>query len=93
MLNIRMSTMNMLRYCDEALAWDEFSDIDKLFFESVRKILLGQCAPIDISEGARRDLMGIERPVDENELELEYEKYDNIFCDMSDDEIPDFSCY
>lgn len=93
MLKSRMSTMNMLRYCDEALAWDEFSDIDKLFFESVRKILLGQCAPMDISESTRRDLMGIERPVDENELEPEYEKYDDIYYGISDDEILDFSSY
>ena len=93
MLKSRMSTMNMLRYCDEALAWDEFSDIDKLFFESVRKILLGQCAPMDISESTRRDLMGIERPVDENELEPEYEKYDDIYYGISDDEIPDVSSY
>ena len=93
MLKSRMSTMNMHRYCDEALAWDEFSDIDKLFFESVRKILLGQCAPMDISESTRRDLMGIERPVDENELEPEYEKYDDIYYRISDDEIPDFSSY
>ena len=93
MLKSRMSTMNMLRYCDEALAWDEFSDIDKLFFESVRKILLGQCAPMDISKSTRRDLMGIARPVDENELEPEYEKYDDIYYGISDDEIPDFSSY
>ena len=78
MLKSRMSTMNMLRYCDEAL---------------VRKILLGQCAPMDISESTRRDLMGIERPVDENELEPEYEKYDDIYYGISDDEIPDFSSY
>ena len=78
MLKSRMSTMNMLRYCDEALAWDEFSEIDKLFFESVRKILLGQCAPTDISKSTRRDLMGIERPVEEYELEMEYNDYDDF---------------
>lgn len=39
----RMSTEDMLQYCDEALAWEEFGPVDIFFFESVRRILLGQC--------------------------------------------------
>ena len=41
--NSRMSTADMLQYCDEALAWEEFGPVDIFFFESVKKILLGQC--------------------------------------------------
>ena len=39
----RMSTKDMLQYCDEALAWDQFGPVDIFFFESVKRILLGQC--------------------------------------------------
>lgn len=45
----RMSTRDMLQYCDEALAWEEFGAVDIFFFESVKKILLGQCPDIQIS--------------------------------------------
>lgn len=88
----KMSAMNMLRYCDEALAWDEFSDIDKLFFESVRDMLLDRCAAFEIAQ-PHRDLMGIERPVDESELKFEYEQFDDIYYGISDDDIPDYSSY
>ncbi len=30
----RMSTKDMLQYCDEALAWEEFGPVDIFFFES-----------------------------------------------------------
>ena len=32
--NSRMSTADMLQYCDEALAWEEFGPVDIFFFES-----------------------------------------------------------
>ena len=35
--NSRMSTADMLQYCNEALAWDDFGPIDIYFFESVKK--------------------------------------------------------
>lgn len=44
----RMSTEDMLQYCDEALAWEEFGAVDIFFFESVKRILLGQCPDIKI---------------------------------------------
>ena len=31
--NSRMSTADMLQYCDEALAWEEFGPVDIFFFE------------------------------------------------------------
>lgn len=38
----RMSNADMLQYCDEALAWDDFGPIDTLFFETVKRILTGE---------------------------------------------------
>ena len=38
----RMSNEDMLRYCDEALAWEDFGPIDILFFETVKRILTGE---------------------------------------------------
>ena len=48
----RMCTKDMLQYCDEALAWEEFGAVDIFFFESVKKILLGQCPDIQISRNS-----------------------------------------
>ena len=38
----RMSNEDMLQYCNEALAWPDFGPIDTLFFETVKRILLGE---------------------------------------------------
>jgi len=46
----RMSTKDMLQYCDEALAWEEFGPVDIFFFESVKRILLGQCSAVEMPE-------------------------------------------
>jgi hypothetical protein len=73
--NSRMSTADMLQYCDEALAWEEFGPVDIFFFESVKKILLGQCSAFEEVEPVIDDYMGIERPVTDEELEPEYHKY------------------
>lgn len=73
--NSRMSTADMLQYCNEALAWEEFGPVDIFFFESVKKILLGQCSAIEEPEDVIDDLMGIERPVRDDELEPDYDKY------------------
>ncbi|MDE5754093.1 MAG: hypothetical protein K2H89_06090 [Oscillospiraceae bacterium] len=51
----RMSTEDMLQYCDEALAWEEFGEVDIFFFESVKKILLGQCPDVQLSENIPPD--------------------------------------
>ena len=90
--NERMSTADMLQYCNEALAWDDFGPIDIYFFESVKKILLGQCSATEEPEELVEDLMGIERPVRDIELEPEYDKYADIFYGEDDEErIPDYS--
>ncbi len=73
--NSRMSTADMLQYCNEALAWDDFGPIDIYFFESVKKIILGECAPFDAPDEDIDDLMGIERPVSVDELAPDYDKY------------------
>lgn len=90
--NSRMSTADMLQYCDEALAWEAFGPVDIFFFESVKKILLGQCSPVDAPEEEIDDLMGIERPVRDDELEPDYDKYADIYYgEEGDDEVPDYS--
>ena len=90
--NSRMSTADMLQYCNEALAWDDFGPIDIFFFESVKKILLGQCSAMEAPEEYVDDLMGIERPVSDTELEPEYGNYADIYYgEEGDEDIPDYS--
>lgn len=90
--NSRMSTADMLQYCNEALAWDDFGPIDIFFFESVKKILLGQCSAIEEQDDVIDDLMGIERPVRDVELEPDYDKYADIYYgEEGDDDVPDYS--
>lgn len=89
--NSRMNTADMLQYCNEALAWKDFGPVDIFFFESVKRILLGQCSPYDLPEDEFDDLMGIERPVRDVELEPDYHKYADIFYgEEGDDDIPDY---
>lgn len=88
--NSRMANADMIRYCDEALAWEDFGPVDIFFFESVKKILLGQCSAFEEPEEA--DLMGIERPVQDVELEPEYGNYADIYYgEEGDEDIPDYS--
>lgn len=90
--NDRMSTSDMLQYCNEALAWEDFGPIDIFFFESVKKILLGQASVFEEPEEQIDDLMGIERPVRDIELEPDYPKYADLYYgEEGDDEIPDYS--
>lgn len=44
---IRMSNADMLQYCNEALAWDDFGPIDTLFFETVKRIITGEISPME----------------------------------------------
>lgn len=69
----------MLNYCEEALAWTEFGPVDIFFFESVKKILLGECSPEEDPE--IDDLLGIERPVGAEELAPDYDKYADEYYD------------
>lgn len=62
----RMSTQDMLQYCEEALAWEEFGPVDIFFFESVKRILLGQCPAIEQPE--TDELADVRRPVSAEEL-------------------------
>lgn len=48
----RMSTADMLQYCKEALAWEDFGPIDILFFETVQRILLGEISPNEEDDAA-----------------------------------------
>lgn len=90
--NSRMSTADMLQYCNEALAWEAFGPVDIFFFESVKKIILGQCSPMDLPEEEIDDLMGIERPVGADELAPDYDKYADVYYgEEGDDEVPDYS--
>ena len=90
--NDRMSTADMLQYCNEALAWEDFGPIDIFFFESVKKVLLGQASVFEEPEEQIDDLMGIERPVRDIELEPDYPKYADLYYgEEGDDEIPDYS--
>lgn len=45
----RMSNADMIQYCNEALAWDDFGPIDILFFETVKRIVSGE---ITVEEAA-----------------------------------------
>ena len=87
----RMSNADMIQYCDEALAWEDFGPIDIFFFESVKKILLGQCSPVEQEEDFPNDLMGVERPVRDVELEPEYDKFADIYYEEGDEELPDYT--
>ena len=71
----RMSTKEMLQYCDEALAWEEFGPVDIFFFESVKRILLGQCSAVEKPEEPEEpdELAEVAVPIPEEEL-LSYKK-------------------
>ena len=62
----RMSTKDMLQYCDEALAWEEFGPFDIFFFESVKRILLGQCPAMEEPEAD--ELADVTTPITAEEL-------------------------
>ncbi len=67
----RMSTEDMLQYCNEALAWDQFGPVDIFFFESVKRILLGQCPAIETPE--EDELADVKTPIPAEEL-ISYDK-------------------
>jgi len=77
MENIRMNTADMIQYCNEALAWEDFAPVDTFFFESVKRIILGECTPFDdpqetlavISNRGKRDLGAFSGMVDARDCE------------------------
>lgn len=87
----RMSNADMVQYCNEALAWEDFGPVDIYFFQSVKKILLGESSPFETTEDFPNDLMGIERPVRDIELEPEYHKFADIYYEEGDENLPDYS--
>ncbi len=90
--NTRMGNADMIQYCDEALAWSDLGPIDIYFFQSVKNILLGKCSATEEPEDYPDDLMGIERPVRDVELEPEYGNFADIYYgEEGDDDIPNYS--
>lgn len=86
----RMSNADMIQYCDEALAWEDFGFVDRYFFESVKKILLGECSAFEEPEEEHNGFADIERPVTSAELESEYKNFpDEYYTDRSDDKSND----
>lgn len=71
----RMSTKDMLQYCDEALAWEEFGPVDIFFFESVKRILLGQCSAVEMTAEPEEpdDFKEVAVPIPAEEI-LSYEQ-------------------
>ncbi len=81
--NIRMSNADMLQYCDEALAWEDFGPIDIYFFESVKKILLGESSAREEPE-ENGEFADIKRPVTSAELEPEYKNFPDVYYNNED---------
>ena len=50
MEELRMSNADMLQYCTEALAWEDFGPIDTLFFETVKRIITGEISPMETDD-------------------------------------------
>ena len=80
--NTRMSNADMIQYCNEALAWEDFGFVDRYFFESVKKILLGECSAIEETSEENNNFSDIKRPVTSEELEPEYKNFpDEYYID------------
>lgn len=80
--NTRMSNADMIQYCNEALAWEDFGFVDRYFFESVKKILLGECSASEDSDEGNNNFSDIKRPVTTEELEPEYKNFpDEYYID------------
>lgn len=80
--NTRMSNEDMIQYCNEALAWEDFGFVDRYFFESVKKILLGECSASEETEEENNNFSDIKRPVTTEELEPEYKNFpDEYYID------------
>lgn len=68
---VRMSKEDMLQYCKEALAWDDFGPIDILFFETVKRILEGEISP-DEEQDAEETIFDEEGFFNETETTGDY---------------------
>lgn len=48
--NERMSNADMVQYCNEALAWEELGPIDIMFFDTVKRIILGELSVSEVED-------------------------------------------
>ncbi len=80
----RMTTKDMLQYCDEALAWEEFGPVDIFFFESVKKILLGECPAMDEPEEVD-ELANVNAPISAEALLFYEENKERIISSLEND--------
>ncbi len=80
----RMTTKDMLQYCDEALAWEEFGPVDIFFFESVKKILLGECPAMDEPEEVD-ELANVDAPISAEALLFYEENKERIISSLEND--------
>lgn len=80
----RMTTKDMLQYCDEALAWEEFGPVDIFFFESVKKILLGECPAMDEPE-EMDELANMDAPISAEALLFYEENKERIISSLEND--------
>lgn len=87
--NTRMSNADMIQYCNEALAWEDFGFVDRYFFESVKKILLGECSALDDSGEENNNFPDIKRPVTTEELEPEYKNFPDEYYIDKENKSPD----
>lgn len=85
----RMSNADMIQYCDEALAWEDFGFVDRYFFESVKKILLGECSASEEPEEENARFADIERPVTSAELEPEYKNFPDVYYNEKEENVPE----
>ena len=79
-----MTTKDMLQYCDEALAWEEFGPVDIFFFESVKKILLGECPAMDEPE-EMDELANMDAPISAEALLFYEENKERIISSLEND--------
>lgn len=87
--NTRMSNADMIQYCNEALAWEDFGFVDRYFFESVKKILLGECSAFEASDEENNNFSDIKRPVTTEELEPEYKNFPDEYYIDKENKSPD----
>ncbi len=65
----RMSNADMIQYCNEALAWDDFGPIDIMFFDTVKRILTGE---ISVNEDEQEEIFDEEGFFNETETTGDY---------------------
>ncbi len=69
MANQRMSTADMIQYCNEALAWEELGPIDIMFFDTVKRIVTGE---ISVNEEEQEEIFDEEGFFNETDTSGDY---------------------